>query len=313
MVGFLCTVSGKLDPNEFFFGLMLRFDNAPPLAVLKVAIETKVMEDGIAGDGAQFIVSDLEILDFRLNMWVNLESRTQLYSGCHITAIRDTVTASCAGPLEVLNKSIAQKVLGFAADAQKLFELLDVDNEGVVRMRGMIKVLRHDVNYAVDCFTKLDRRATGEISFQDFMSCYNDQSTEAFFDELRARAMHGGWDSEATPPRQRAGQSTSDGSKIQQSVNLATISTDKKHIPHSHLSPSLPPQGSQSPASQVNDEEARQMQTAQSVIDILKHSVASSKKREADTAAGKIALTPGMVSKLKSLRQQQKKKPPPPK
>ena len=73
MVGFVCYASGRVDPTQFFYNMTVIFDSPPDLHTLSRAIEQQATEDGACGDGSEFIVSDLEILDFRLNLWVNLE------------------------------------------------------------------------------------------------------------------------------------------------------------------------------------------------------------------------------------------------
>ena len=193
MVGFTCTVCGRVDPSEFYCGLTLTFDGPPPLSTLKAAIEERVMADAVLPDGATYIVCDVEILDFRLGQWVPVDSRTQLYSGCQLAAIRDTTTGTAFGVVDVGNKRPDQKttMLAFAADGQKLFAALDGRNAGVLTLKAMLKVLRHDVNYAIDLFTALDERAVGTVNFQDFMAAYH-KHVPAFWRELHLRIQHGG-------------------------------------------------------------------------------------------------------------------------
>jgi hypothetical protein len=191
MSGWMCLVQGKLTPTDFFFGLTLCFDGPPHLAELKRAIEESVVGNNLLAGGSDYIVGDVEILDFRLNTWINLESRGQLYSGCHLAAIRDTASGTCAGPFEAPKKGLDAKVLGFAVDAQRMFEAMDADCEGVLRLKSVLRSLRHDVNYAVDVFTRFDVRATGTVTYQDFVAVYQ-SATKSFLSELRERLQHGG-------------------------------------------------------------------------------------------------------------------------
>jgi hypothetical protein len=191
MVGFMCYVQGKLDPSEFFCGLQLSFGDHPHLLQLKNAIEERVTADSVIPDGSDYAVGDLEILDFRLNAWVPLDSRSQLYSGCFVAAIRDDVSATAAGAVDRANRKPETHVMGFALEARRLFDGLDADKSGVLTMRGMLRALRHDVNYAIDLFSSVDRRATGNVTFQDFMSEFNERKPQ-FWHELALRLEHGG-------------------------------------------------------------------------------------------------------------------------
>lgn len=188
----MCYVSGRTDPTQFFYNVMVVFDAPPDLHTLKRSIEQHINDDALCSDGAEFIVSDIEILDFRVNSWVNLESRAQLYSGCHLTVIRSLIGATCSGAVDRSNKTSMQKVLGFAIEAQRMFEVLDVDDENKIRLKGLLKVLRHNVDYAVDVFSFLDRNSEGFVSFQNFLISFNDFNNRNFFGELQKRISSGG-------------------------------------------------------------------------------------------------------------------------
>ena len=196
MTGFVCHVSGRTDPTQFFYNMALVFDGPPDLYSLKRVIEERILLDGLTCDGSFFVVSDIEILDFRVNQWVNLESRAQLYSGCFLTAIRDTVTTSCAGAVDSSSSSTAQltipQVLGFAAGSKRLFEMLDIDSQGSLKLKGLLRVLRKDVHYAVDAFSFLDPDAEGSVTFQQFVSLYLKRENHTFFMELQSRCEHAG-------------------------------------------------------------------------------------------------------------------------
>lgn len=195
MTGFVLHVSGRTDPTQFFYNMALVFDGPPDLYSLKRAIEERILLDGLTCDGSSFIVSDIEILDFRVNQWVNLESRSQLYSGCFLTAIRDTVTTSCAGAVDTPSSSpqlTIPQVLGFAAGSKRLFEILDIDSQGTLKLKGLLRVLRKDVHYAVDAFSFLDPEAEGTVTFQQFVALYLKRENRAFFSELQSRCEHGG-------------------------------------------------------------------------------------------------------------------------
>jgi hypothetical protein len=191
MVGFMCYVMGRLDPSEFFCGLQLTFGTPPHLAQLKQAIEERVVTDGVVPDGGEYGVGDVEILDLRLDAWVPLTSRGQLYSGCFLAAVRDAATSSASGVVDRVAKKPEAVVMGFALEARRLFDALDAESAGALSMRPILKALRHDVNYAIDLFSTLDRRGTGTISFQDFMAAFNERQP-AFWHELALRIEHGG-------------------------------------------------------------------------------------------------------------------------
>ena len=191
MVNFLCYVCCLFEPNEFFAGLTLSFSNTPHLAQLKRDIEERVLTDGVLPDGSEFAVADIEILDLRYNMWVPLESRAQMYSGCHLTAIRDTLTGTCAGRVDAAHRRPDQHMRAFAMEAQQMYESLDVDNSGQLTLKTMLRALRHDVNYAVELFSELDQRAAGHITFVDFMTWVNNMD-QATLRELQRRIIHGG-------------------------------------------------------------------------------------------------------------------------
>jgi len=74
-------------------------------------------------------------------------------------------------------------------------------------MRSLLRALRHDVNYAIDLFSLLDQRATGSVTYQDFMAVFNERDS-AFWHELALRLEHGGRLPGATPDETRAGGST---------------------------------------------------------------------------------------------------------
>lgn len=189
---FLCYVNGRADPTQFFYNMVVLFDTTPDLYSLRRAIEQQANEDGVCCDGSEFIVSDIEILDFRINQWINLEARSQLYSGCFLTAIRDTATSTCAGAVDTTSRSHLQRVLGFAVHSQRLFEALDVDGDGVLRMKGLIRVLRHDLDYAVEVFSTLDPEAEGVVTYQQFVTMFHVPTNRDFFAELKERIEHGG-------------------------------------------------------------------------------------------------------------------------
>ena len=191
MVGFTCYVSGKFDPSEFFYGLQLNFDAPPHMVQLRSAVESRVMSDKVLPDGAEYFVQALEILDMRINLGVPLDNRHQLYSGCHVTAIRDAHNATAAGPIDNGNRRAEEKIAALSCSAQQLFDIMDYDNSGVVSMKSMLRVLRHDVNYAIDLFSAVDDRSTGRVTFQDFMTVYHRHSTETWR-ELHTRLQHGG-------------------------------------------------------------------------------------------------------------------------
>lgn len=190
----LCYVSGRLDPTQFFYNLVVVFDQVPDLYSLRRAIEQQANEDGLCTDGSEYNISDIEILDFRINSWVNLESRSQLYSGCFLTAIRDLATSSCAGSVDTTSRTSMQRVLGFAVNAQRMFEALDIDGEGLLRLKGFLRVLRHDVDYAVDAMGFLDEDAAGVVTFQQFVQKFHDSANNAFFKSLKSRIENAGRD-----------------------------------------------------------------------------------------------------------------------
>lgn len=192
-MSFVCYVSGRIDPTNFFYNMICIFDAAPDLYALRRAIEQQANEDQVCPDGSEFWVSDIEILDFRTQQWVNLEGKAQLYSGCLLTAIRDPLNSTSAGPVDaVSSKNILQRVLGFALQSQKLFEALDVDSEGALRLKGFLRVFRHDLAFAVEAFTVLDPHAEGCITYQQFVTIFHQPDRKRFFDELKERMEHGG-------------------------------------------------------------------------------------------------------------------------
>ena len=195
MVGFTCYVQGKVDPSEFFYGLRLCFDEPPHLSQLRRAVEEAVVGDNALPDGADYAVSDFEILDLRLNEWVMLETRAQLYSGCHLAAVRDAISSTCAGAVETVAQPLEKRVLGFALDARRVFEALDVESEGELRLKGLLTALRHDPNYAVDLFALMDQRNVGVVTLQDYMQWFN-AAPSGQFRELHDRLRHGGMTTE---------------------------------------------------------------------------------------------------------------------
>jgi hypothetical protein len=191
MVGFMCHVSGKLDPSEFFYGLQLNFDGPPHMVQLRTAIEARVMADNVLPDGGEYYCAGVEILDMRVNLWVPLDHRHQLYSGCHITALRDVMNATAAGQIEQGHRRAEEKVAALGVNAQQLFDALDYDNAGVVSLKALLRVLRHDVNYAIDLFSAIDERSTGRVTFQDFTAAYH-RHPRGMWTELHSRLQHGG-------------------------------------------------------------------------------------------------------------------------
>src|SRR3989338_1062513 len=192
-MGFLCYVCGKTDPSEFFYGMRLTFDGPPHLVQLKQAIEARAVQDNALPDGSKYIITDLEILDLRLNMWTPLDSRAQLYSGCHICAIRDSASATSSGPIDVARKLPQQRALGFALDVETTFRALDVENRGLVSLSNVLHVFRHDLNYAVDFFQLIDVRNCGQVTMQDVMSATAKRNSD-FWKELQLRISRGGLD-----------------------------------------------------------------------------------------------------------------------
>lgn len=200
MVGFLCYVCGKTDPSEFFYGMRLTFDGPPHLVQLKQAIEARAVQDSALPDGSRYVITDLEILDLRLNMWTPLDSRTQLYSGCHVCAIRDNGSATSSGPIDIARKLPQQRALGFALDVESTFRALDVENRGLVSLSNVLHVFRHDLNYAVDFFQMIDVRNCGQVTMQDLMSATAKKNSD-FWKELQLRISRGGLDPGITSNR----------------------------------------------------------------------------------------------------------------
>ena len=95
-IGFICYVSGRTDPTHFFYNMVVSFDSPPALAVLKETVEDRVLQDDCIPDGSQYFIGDFEVLDFRVGMWVTLESKNQLYSGCQLNALRSVGSSSAA-------------------------------------------------------------------------------------------------------------------------------------------------------------------------------------------------------------------------
>jgi hypothetical protein len=190
----LCYVSGRIDPTHFFYNMMVVFDEVPDLYSLRRAIEQRSHEDGLCPDGTEYTISDIEVLDFRINAWVNLESRGQLYSGCFLTAIRDVASSTSAGAVDTTSRTSMQRVLGFAVNAQRMFEALDIDGEGLLKLKGFLRVLRHDIEYAVDAMGFLDEDAAGVVTFQQFLQKYHDTANSPFFRTLKNRIENAGRD-----------------------------------------------------------------------------------------------------------------------
>jgi hypothetical protein len=143
-------------------------------------------------DGSSYVVADLEILDFRLNEWVPLESRAQLYSGCQITAIRDATGSATAGTVDaVTGDALGRRALGFALEAETIFRVMDYDSRGAVTLSHLLRVLRHDVNYAVDLFSLIDYRGVGAATLQDFIAVFRTRPLD-FWRQVQQRLAHGG-------------------------------------------------------------------------------------------------------------------------
>ena len=209
-MGFLTYVCGKTDPSEFFYGMRLTFDGAPHLVQLKQAIEARVVHDNAVPDGAKYIITDLEILDLRLNMWSPLDSRSQLYSGCHVCAIRDNCSATSAGPVDVSRKLPQQRALGFALDVEATFRALDVESRGLVSLSNVLHVFRHDINFAVDFFQTIDLRNCGQVTMQDLLAATSRKPPD-FWKELQQRISRGGVDPGMSATSAYAGSSSSVG------------------------------------------------------------------------------------------------------
>lgn len=188
----LCYVSGRIDPTHFFYNMVVVFDEVPDLYSLRRAIEQRSHEDGLCPDGTEYTIADIEVLDFRINAWVNLESRGQLYSGCFLTAIRDVASSTSAGAVDTTSRTSMQRVLGFAVNAQRMFEALDIDGEGLLKLKGFLRVLRHDIEYAVDAMGFLDEDAAGVVTFQQFLLKYHDTANTPFFRTLKNRIENAG-------------------------------------------------------------------------------------------------------------------------
>lgn len=315
MPGFLCYVCGKIDPAEFFYNLQLTFDGPPHLTQLKKAIEERVMKDGVLPDGSIYAVCDVEVLDFRMNMWVTVESRHQLYSGCHLTAIRDTLSGTTAGLIDAASRSnvtTAQR-LGFAMDAKEIFEALDTAGAGVLNLKSVLRVLRHDVNYAVDIFSAMDKRATGAITFQDFMTVYHERS-KTVWRELQERIAHGGRARHEVRPNDETsdrgldegaaasgwrGSADEEAPSVFGALKLAEVrsSRGQQPAPTSQMAmPSIaiaPPEDGKSP----EQKDPTQVEAARKVVDLLQNSV----RRRREAKQKEQRLSQAVVSRLKEV------------
>ena len=186
-IGFICYVSGRTDPTHFFYNLVVSFDAPPPLAKLKEAVEERVLQDDCVPDGSEYYVGDFEVLDFRIGMWVTLESKSQLYSGCQLNALRTVGSSSAAGVVDRAYRPNGERVLRFAVEAQTLFEALDTEDKGELRLPSFLKVFRANVDFAIEAFTQLDRKLEGCIRYRDFLLMTKEREMDDFFRELRLR------------------------------------------------------------------------------------------------------------------------------
>jgi len=296
MVGFVCYVSGRIDPTQFFYNLPIAFDAAPDLASLKKAVEDRVADDGACVDGAEFIVSDFEILDFRMNTWVNLETRAQMYSGCHITAIRDFVTGSSSGAVDKTSKTTVQKVIGFASRAEKVFDVLDTENEGVIRLRNLINVFRHDVDYAVDVYNTLDPLSTGGVTFPMLLVLFNDSSNRPFFDEMQQRIVRGGKAVGETNSPTHDSPPDSARSSARPLIRRADVPSEGIEAPDLV------------PVALLSEE---QKQAASKVVDLLQRKAgmgppAATPGITSTTSESSMRISPALVTKLKGMKLQPK-------
>lgn len=190
--GFVCYVSGRVDPTQFFYNMAITSSSVPSLSQLKASIEERVLIDNCVPDGSEFRVSDIEILDFRVGMYVTLESRRQLYSGCLLNVIRSLTTSSAAGMADRAYKPPRERMLRFAFEAQSLFEALDTEDEGLLRLPGFLRVFRADVDFAVEAFSVLDQKVNGFITYRDFLALTKVEKLEPFFREMQRRIETGG-------------------------------------------------------------------------------------------------------------------------
>ena len=312
----MCYVQGRTDPTQFFYNLTLSFDEHPDLAALKGAIEQRLNEDNIAGEGSDFIVSDIEILDFRLNQWVNVERRSQLYSGCSLCAIRDISTGSSSGAVDRSNTIEIRRVLGFALDAQRLFDALDSEGTGFIRLKNMLRVLRHDVEYAVDAFSTLDAFNDGEVSFQSLLSLFNQPEHQTFFQELKNRIAQGGQRVEgrilsSVPIKLEPAHSIGE-------FKLADVPKPNVVVPLMSMSPALSatPNAAASTtamsersfggdASEMSPTEAKKMQLVLEALQKRKGKTVPQKEEASHLFPVVVEapqLSPGVVTKLKGLR-----------
>ena len=196
--GFMCYASGRVDPTQFFYNMCLTFAAPPSLAELKAAVEERTATDNCVPDGSAYRVGDVEILDFRLGMWVTLESRRQLYSGCQLNIIRSLASSSAAGMADKAFRPPNERVLRFAHEAQLLFEGLDADDDGALRLPGFLKAYRADVDFAVEAFSALDTKVEGFVSYRDFLALSKEDALRPLFVEMQLRlATHG---APLTPP-----------------------------------------------------------------------------------------------------------------
>ena len=298
----MCYINGRIDPTQFFYNLMVVFDSQPDLHSLKRSIEQHVAEDGVCTDGGDFIVSEIEILDFRTNMWVNLESRAQLYSGCHLTAIRSLMGASCSGTIDRSRKTSLQRVLGFALDAQRIFEVLDIDDEGKIRLKGLLRVLRQDVDYAVDVFSFLDKSSEGQVSFQVFLQSFNDFSNRPFFDELQRRIAVGGKRIDTAASSSEGGSAGGERSSHHRSGDASPTSSSAGIAipPRASLPVIVTDAGNQeSTAAQVltDEEKAKALR----VVEMFKSSAKKVSSSTGGEGGGDPKVSQGVMNRLKNL------------
>lgn len=272
---FICYVQGRTDPTHFFFGLLLQFDAIPAIAELHAAIEERLALDDVAVGSEAWVVRDLDILDLRLDQWVNLESRTQLYSGCYICAIRHPTFSTAAGAVDVGGATVEKRALGFAFDAQRLFEALDANNEGVVRLQSLLKVLRRDVDYAVGLYAAMNADGDGGgVTFHSFLKLYHQEKNRGLFEELHKRLPYAGACVDQNAP-----------------LTPSTTSVAPPILPPS-ISPSIPPAtGETVSVAPSSAEETRRMRD---VVDTMK----SAKSR--DSKEGTVS--PAVMEKLRHLR-----------